>query len=1253
MTQLEIVQNHINKTPSIIFSRGKDLFSRLKISLTRVDEGNTYHFKVKGNQVAHYAVVVSMYEKTLSNECECPYNRNGDVCKHIAASYLFLEEYLEEQALKVREQEATEQFTQPLMVSFEEGVKDKKELFVAHKSKLTQHLVAENIVCKPGSITAELLEPWEVGHHLPTKMKVARVEGGYHMQCDDHSHKGDCNHLQWMIDFLGTRFRSDLFEWLEPNGFEEKVKAHLLKIGTSLGENEKPEDLVDVQVVGGEIRFFPKDRLQGLIAPDRLSRFLKDQVLGAIATQEMKEQLFLPNVSNKTQSSEMPAFVWMIEEYDLKLSKLLCISGKPTKTLKLGSSISEVYSPYEERLIPTDNFDTAFFQHERINLLVNEETGDTKNVPNHALFNALNNFINLTKDQVHYFFTENPYGGSYSNLRKLSVVPKKSDMKPVVSIMSGLKLKFKFYKEDPLYALEAHLETSSGEQYALSAQNHINLGSGILLIGEEMIASLSSMKEAYVYEHFYKNPVFRATPEGYQEFVEEVVMPIANEFTVAFDEQTQPTVLTMKPQQKRIYISELNQFVIFKPVMRYEDGHEVNVLEDTTLIGKTEKGFVEYERDSLVEKAFLEDMAALHTSWKSNTHQSFFFLTYDEMQKGHWFLKAFESMRYQDVHIFGLNDLKKLKFSPHKPAISMAFSSGQDWFETNINIAFGDTKVTVKQLRKAVQEGSGYIELADGTYGIMPEEWMEKFGKLFRTAEADKDQVRISKTQFNMLDDLIDESFSPEVFQEIAEKKRRLAEFSGISVAQKPAILQAQLRDYQQSGLNWLNFLREYGWGGILADDMGLGKTLQALALICLELENNPDAPSLVIAPTTLLFNWKNEIEKFAPGIDYIIHHGERYDNPKELSKHQLVLTSYGVVVNDVEILKSIPFNLIIADESQAIKNLNSKRNKAISKLKAKVRIAMSGTPIENNIYELYAQMNFANPGFFQGLTSFKDNYASLIDSQDGEKAIDELRKKTRPFILRRTKEQVLKELPDKTEEYLYCEMGAAQRKVYDAFRNEYRNYLIKKFDTEGVEKSQMYVLEGLMRLRQVCDSPQLIEKEGLNETASTKMDELVSHVLEKTGKHKILVFSQFVKMLQLVKTKFDALHISYEYLDGKTSMKERERRVNHFQENEDCRVFLISLKAGGTGLNLTSADYVYILDPWWNPAVENQAIDRCYRMGQQKKVFAYRMICKDTVEEKIVEMQKRKKLLSDDVVGAGDGVMKSLSRADIEDLFS
>lgn len=685
--------------------------------------------------------------------------------------------------------------------------------------------------------------------------------------------------------------------------------------------------------------------------------------------------------------------------------------------------------------------------------------------------------------------------------------------------------------------------------------------------------------------------------------------------------------------------------------MFYNKNIQVDVLsEQTVWVEQSEKKLVKGKRNAKVERALIETVAALHPTFKPDTAQSYFYMSYDEFLKHYWFLKALDQLKAQDIEVFGIKDLKNLKYYPGTPKIDMAFRSTQDWFETDVKVAFGDNKVTIGQLRKAVKNNENYVKLSDGSLGIIPEEWMEKFGQVFRSANVDKDGIHIHKTQFNTLEDLVDPDANPEIIKEILEKKERLRTFTEITQVQAPKQLKADLRSYQQEGLNWLGFLGEYGWGGILADDMGLGKTLQALSLICLELEKNPKLPNIVVAPTTLLFNWKNEIEKFAPHIEYIIYHGAR--DAEELTGKQLILTSYGLVPKDINILKKTRYNLIIADESQAIKNPASQRHKALTTLKGRVRIAMSGTPIENNLNELFAQMNFVNPGFFSGLASFKDNYVKPIEGQSDPSIVEELRSKTKPFILRRTKEQVLTELPEKTEEYIYCEMDTAQRKVYDAYRNKYRDYILGKFAEEGVEKSQMYVLEGLTRLRQVCDSPLLIEKDEITEASSSKLKELTRHVTEKTGNHKILVFSQFVKMLELVREEFDKLDINYEYLDGKTSVKEREKRVDNFQNNDDCRVFLISLKAGGTGLNLTSADYVYILDPWWNPASENQAIDRCYRMGQSKKVFAYRMICKDTVEEKIMEMQQSKKKLSDDVVGSNEGTSKKLDESDIRALF-
>jgi SNF2 family DNA or RNA helicase len=355
--------------------------------------------------------------------------------------------------------------------------------------------------------------------------------------------------------------------------------------------------------------------------------------------------------------------------------------------------------------------------------------------------------------------------------------------------------------------------------------------------------------------------------------------------------------------------------------------------------------------------------------------------------------------------------------------------------------------------------------------------------------------------------------------------------------------------------------------------------------------------------------------------------------------------------LNDISYLKEYKFNYIILDESQAIKNPASKRFKAVRLLKATNRLVLTGTPIENNTFDLYAQMTFVNPGLLGGVQHFKNEYSTAIDKNKDKEAAKELKNLIDPFLLRRTKEQVAKELPTKTEQFLYCTMGDEQRKLYEVYKKKYKDYLLGKIEDDGLGKSKMYVLEGLTKLRQICDSPSLLNDTETYTNQSVKIDELVRHITEKTNNHKILIFSQFVKMLALIKNRLDELNIKYEYLDGKT--RNRQEKVNNFQNNEDTRVFLISLKAGGTGLNLTAADYVYIVDPWWNPAVEAQAIDRCYRIGQKKNVTAFKMICKDTIEEKIVVHQQSKKQVSDDLIQAEDSYVKSLSKESITALFS
>jgi non-specific serine/threonine protein kinase len=373
----------------------------------------------------------------------------------------------------------------------------------------------------------------------------------------------------------------------------------------------------------------------------------------------------------------------------------------------------------------------------------------------------------------------------------------------------------------------------------------------------------------------------------------------------------------------------------------------------------------------------------------------------------------------------------------------------------------------------------------------------------------------------------------------------------------------------------------------------------------------------------------------------------------EEIRKHNIIITTYGTLRSDIKVFVQLPLDYAVLDESQAIKNPASKVTKAASLLNAKNRLCMSGTPLQNNTFDVFAQMNFLNPGMLGTMEFFRQEFAIPIDKFGEKEQKDHLRKILYPFILRRTKEQVAKDLPDKTETVLFCEMGDEQRRIYDAYRNEFRNKILGTIEEQGIQKSQLTILQGLMKLRQICDSPAILNEPDPFENHSIKLDEIGREIDENIGNHKALIFSQFLGMLALIKQKLTELNIKFEYFDGSTSAPDREKAIQSFQKDDEVRVFLISLKAGGVGLNLTAADYVYIVDPWWNPAVEQQAIDRTHRIGQTKNIFAYRMICKDTIEDKIVQLQERKRTLAKELITDDDGFVKTLTKEDVEYLFS
>lgn len=586
---------------------------------------------------------------------------------------------------------------------------------------------------------------------------------------------------------------------------------------------------------------------------------------------------------------------------------------------------------------------------------------------------------------------------------------------------------------------------------------------------------------------------------------------------------------------------------------------------------------------------------------------------------------------------------------------SISVTSGVDWFDLSADCDFGGIRATLPELLEAVRKGETFILLGDGSRGVLPQEWLKRYSSLADLGQPKDAALRFSAPQAAILDALL--AAQPKVEYDVAftRIRRKLQQFDGIAPVTEPATFKGTLREYQREGLGWLHFLREFGYGGCLADDMGLGKTVQVLALLesrRKQKAKNGEAkrPSLVVVPKSLVFNWMDEARRFTPKLRTCDYTGlQRAVVLDQLDQYDLIVTTYGTMRRDIVKLREIPFDYIILDEAQAIKNANSQSAKSCRLLQARHRLAMTGTPVENHLGELWSLFEFLNPGML-GRSGKLTSLAGNSRNGDAE-SLGLLRKALRPYMLRRTKEQVLRELPAKTEQTLHCELEGEERRRYDELRQHYRDTLLKRIDQVGLKKAKMHVLEALLRLRQAACHPALIDKKRTRDS-SAKLDLLLEQLQEVRAEgHKALVFSQFTSFLDVVRTALDRDKIVYEYLDGRT--RDRQARVERFQTDATCSLFLISLKAGGHGLNLTAADYVFILDPWWNPAVEMQAIDRAHRIGQTKPVFAYRLIARDTVEEKILELQERKRELAEAIIAADDRLVANLTAEDLRLLLS
>ncbi len=583
--------------------------------------------------------------------------------------------------------------------------------------------------------------------------------------------------------------------------------------------------------------------------------------------------------------------------------------------------------------------------------------------------------------------------------------------------------------------------------------------------------------------------------------------------------------------------------------------------------------------------------------------------------------------------------------------------NGIDWFDVKAVVKLANFEIPFIKLRKNILEKKQEYLLPNGEIVILPKEWFNRFSPIVNLSEIHDEAYRVRNIHVSLLSYLDEYLENAPSIKELAQQLTNtvMPEY-GI-----PEGFNAEFRDYQIEGYRWMRFMHERRFGALLADDMGLGKTLQTLAIIvesckkhsATEHRDDVGIKTAVIAPKSLLYNWQSEANKFFPDLKVLLYTG--FNRKLYLSQFKdvdLIVMSYGTMRNDIELLEKMRINLVVLDESQAIKNPSSQTSRALLRLKSNFRVALTGTPIENTLLDIWSQMNFLNPGLLGTFSYFEKNFIKPIEKGANPHKTDNLRKLIDPFVLRRTKKQVVQELPPKIEKVHFCEMSSDQAELYENVKNQYRNEILQHVNDVGISKSRLKIFNGLMHLRQIALNPSLKEDEFIG---SSGKDDEIMRMLDRalSNGHKILLFSQFVGYLKIFEQSLQEKNIDYCYLDGSMDEKERQAQIVQFQNQSEKKVFLLSLRAGNSGLNLTAADYVFLADPWWNPFTMRQAEDRAHRIGQDKPVFSYKFITKNTIEEKILALQAKKAALAESVIPDEDSILASLNMEELEDLLN
>lgn len=670
-----------------------------------------------------------------------------------------------------------------------------------------------------------------------------------------------------------------------------------------------------------------------------------------------------------------------------------------------------------------------------------------------------------------------------------------------------------------------------------------------------------------------------------------------------------------------VKIDELSRRIVVRPIQMESHAEVFRVLENLlnklhrslVKVGKPDSDFIREGETLIIEKALAQEFVYKHLHGLVQTYP-----------------------------VFGAEKLRSYRIRFVMPTLEMRLNSGIDFLEGDALLNFEGERFSLFDVLNDVHK-TGYVQLSDGSQALINEAYIRKLERIF--TKINKDGVKISFFDLPLAASLLEQQVGdappmPQVwsvyegFNSVQDRMCEIPQFLG------------SLRPYQAYGVCWMDYLREHKLGGCLADDMGLGKTAQTIALLS-KVYPAEQKPTLVVMPTSLLFNWEAELEKFNPALRFYTYYRQNRDLT-EACKHEVILTTYGMLRSDIEAFKEITFHYVVLDESQNIKNLQSQAAKAALLLKAEVRLALSGTPIENNLGELYALFRFLNPSMLRSEQEFTERYATPIQKLQDEEAAQELRRKIYPFILRRLKREVAKELPERIDQTLLVEMNDAQRSYYERRRRYYVEAIRKQVAQEGLQKTQFYILQALNELRQIASIP---EAKTDGRIRSPKRNVLMEQLTEAAmNGHKSLVFTHYLAAVEAIGDELEQAGIPYVSMTGATS--NRQELVKKFQEDEETKVFVMTLKTGGTGLNLTAADHVFIFDPWWNTAAEQQAIDRTHRIGQDKTVFSHKLITKGSIEEKILQLQQQKQSLVEAIISAEEGRLKSLSEEDILFIF-